>query len=208
VLNTAITFEYDVPTLEEFRSRIENTLKKYPYLVAERNGEIIGYAYAGAFHPRAAFGWSAEVTVYLSDKAKGCGLGRKLYEILEDGTPRKIAGSIKNYTAGNGISIDDGVISANSTVVKICDASGSNASKALSDSLSNYKLVGIYARWNNAQRFGTVMPVELFKTTAVSNTLTIANDTVYLNCYYSNDTTITVQNSYGNISNFYVYGIK
>lgn len=103
---------------------------------------------------------------------------------------------------------ENDVISSNSTVVKICDASGSNASKALSDSLSNYKLVGIYARWSNAQRFGTVMPVELFKTTAVSNTLTIANDTVYLNCYYSNDTTITVQNSYGNISNFYVYGIK
>lgn len=112
------------------------------------------------------------------------------------------------YKAGNGISIDNGVISSNSTVVKICDSSGSNAGKALSDSLSNYKLVGIYARWNNAQRFGTVMPVELFKTTAVSNTLTIANGTVYLNCYYSNDTTITVQNSYGNISNFYVYGIK
>ena len=47
--NTAITFEYDVPTLEEFQQRIENTLKKYPYLILEENGQILGYAYAGVF---------------------------------------------------------------------------------------------------------------------------------------------------------------
>ena len=52
VENTAITFEYDVPTLEEFTHRIENTLKKYPYLVAEKDGEILGYAYAGVFKDR------------------------------------------------------------------------------------------------------------------------------------------------------------
>ena len=113
VLNTAITFEYDVPTLEEFRSRIENTLKKYPYLVAERNGEIIGYAYAGAFHPRAAFGWSAEVTVYLSDKAKGCGLGRKLYEILED--KLKEMGILNLYACIAEPEVEDEYLTRNST---------------------------------------------------------------------------------------------
>ena len=44
VLDTAITFEYDVPEIGEFRSRIEATLKNYPYLVAAEEGRIVGYA--------------------------------------------------------------------------------------------------------------------------------------------------------------------
>ena len=51
VEKTAITFEYEVPSIEEFRCRIRETLKKYPYLAAEKNGEIVGYAYAGPFMP-------------------------------------------------------------------------------------------------------------------------------------------------------------
>lgn len=53
VESTAITFEYTVPTVDEFRSRIEHTLERYPYLVIERNGVIQGYAYAGVFKARA-----------------------------------------------------------------------------------------------------------------------------------------------------------
>lgn len=52
VKNTSITYEYDVPSEEEFRRRIESTLKKYPYLVLERNGDILGYAYVGPLHSR------------------------------------------------------------------------------------------------------------------------------------------------------------
>ena len=52
VEKTAITFEYEVPTLEEFRQRIHQTLEKYPYLVAEADGEIVGYAYLSAFQYR------------------------------------------------------------------------------------------------------------------------------------------------------------
>ena len=52
VRETAITFEYDVPSEKEFAGRIAHTLEKFPYLVAENDGEIVGYAYAGAFHPR------------------------------------------------------------------------------------------------------------------------------------------------------------
>lgn len=55
VAETAITFEYEVPSLKEFTDRIERTLFKYPYLVAEYQGEITGYAYAGAFKGRAAY---------------------------------------------------------------------------------------------------------------------------------------------------------
>ena len=83
VENTAITFEYDVPTLEEFEQRISNTLKKYPYLVIEKAGQILGYAYAGAFKERAAYNRSAELSIYLAHDAVKCGLGRMLYEALE-----------------------------------------------------------------------------------------------------------------------------
>lgn len=83
VQNTAITFEYSVPAPEEFRFRIVNTLKKYPYLVAKRDEQICGYAYAGAFIGRAAYDWSAETTIYLDPDCVKTGIGRKLYEALE-----------------------------------------------------------------------------------------------------------------------------
>lgn len=83
VERTAVTFEYDVPCVEEFRLRIGNTLKEYPYLVAVKRNEIIGYAYAGSFHSRAAYKHSAEVSIYLKEKWHGQGVGRLLYEELE-----------------------------------------------------------------------------------------------------------------------------
>lgn len=83
VENTAITFEYDPPTLEEFQGRIANTLKKYPYLCAEQEGTILGYAYAAPFRTRAAYQWTAELTIYLAPNAQKHGMGRKLYEALE-----------------------------------------------------------------------------------------------------------------------------
>ena len=88
VLHTAVTFEYDVPTLEEFRGRMNNIMQKYPWLVAETDGKIVGYAYAGAFRTRAAYGWSAEMTVYLHHECRGQGVGRQLYEALEDALKR------------------------------------------------------------------------------------------------------------------------
>lgn len=84
VLNTAITFEYEVPSLEEFKNRIRTISAKYPYLVAEIDGTIAGYAYAGTFKPRAAYGWSVETTVYTDKNAHKKGLGRALYEKLEE----------------------------------------------------------------------------------------------------------------------------
>lgn len=84
VLNTAITFEYDVPTADNFRARIESTMQSYPYLVVLSRGKIVGYAYAGRFHERAAFGHSAELSVYVSSEMKGQGIGKKLYLMLEN----------------------------------------------------------------------------------------------------------------------------
>ena len=83
VKNTAITFEYEPPTLEEFKSRISNTLQKYPYLCILQEGTILGYAYAGPFRTRAAYQWTAEMTIYLAPNAQKRGLGRKIYEDLE-----------------------------------------------------------------------------------------------------------------------------
>ena len=83
VENTAITFEYEVPSIEEFRERIEHTLSRYPYLVAERGGEIMGYAYASAFKERAAYAWAVETSIYIRTDAKHLGLGKLLYNALE-----------------------------------------------------------------------------------------------------------------------------
>lgn len=83
VLHTAISFEYDVPALEEFKARIANTLKKYPYFVAEQDNKIVGYTYAGPFIHRAAYDRSVETTIYLDPDVRRCGIGRKLYEALE-----------------------------------------------------------------------------------------------------------------------------
>ncbi len=83
VTDTAISFEYTVPSVTEFRARITNTLQKYPYLVAEHNGQIVGYTYAGPFIARAAYGWNVETTIYLQKDKKKAGIGRALYEALE-----------------------------------------------------------------------------------------------------------------------------
>ncbi len=84
VKETAITFEYEVPTEEEFRGRIKKTLLKYPYLVAEVNGKIVGYSYLGPLKERAAYDWSAETTIYIRKDLHKKGVGRKLYEALEE----------------------------------------------------------------------------------------------------------------------------
>ncbi len=83
VAQTAITFEYDIPTAAEFARRIARTLEHYPYLVAGQNGRTVGFAYAGAFGSRAAYDWSVEMSVYLSMDCRGGGMGTQLYQALE-----------------------------------------------------------------------------------------------------------------------------
>ena len=83
VRETAITFEYEVPSAAEFRRRIEQTLEKYPYLVAERDGKIAGYAYARALNERPAADWAVETAIYVERGSRKTGMGRALYEALE-----------------------------------------------------------------------------------------------------------------------------
>ena len=84
VEHTAISFEWQAPSLEEFRGRMKRTLEKYPYLVAAQGSEILGYAYLSPFVGRAAYLWSAETTIYLREDLKKQGLGKQLYQALED----------------------------------------------------------------------------------------------------------------------------
>ena len=83
ITDTCISFEYTVPTLEEFTKRIEAISAEYPYLVVEGDGEIVGYAYAHRYLERAAYNWDVEVTIYLAPQAQGKGLGVILYGALE-----------------------------------------------------------------------------------------------------------------------------
>lgn len=81
---TVITFEYETPSLEEFKQRMIHTMSKYPYIVIEKDGKVEGYAYAETFKARAAYDWSCELTVYLDHMAQKCGMGRMIYEELEE----------------------------------------------------------------------------------------------------------------------------
>lgn len=83
VKNTAITFEYNSPTLAEFEDRMKKIMERYPYLVILQDGEIKGYAYARKFMDRAAYDRSCELTIYLDRNAQKCGLGRTLYDALQ-----------------------------------------------------------------------------------------------------------------------------
>lgn len=82
VLQTAITFEYEVPDVSEMQQRMNTILERYPYLVAIENHRIIGYAYASVFRSKAAYQWSPESTIYMANDQKGRGIGKKLYTKL------------------------------------------------------------------------------------------------------------------------------
>lgn len=82
VTDTIISFESEPPTADEMRRRIEGTLKQYPWLVCERRGRVLGYAYAAAHGSRAAYRWSVDVSVYVREEAHRTGVGRALYTSL------------------------------------------------------------------------------------------------------------------------------
>jgi len=82
VTDTVISFELEPPTADEMRRRIEVTLKRYPWLVCERQGWLLGYAYAGAHGSRWAYQWSVDVSVYVHEEARRTRVGRALYTSL------------------------------------------------------------------------------------------------------------------------------
>ena len=84
VKDTAISFEYDVPSVEEMARRMAEIQEKYPWIVAEENGKVVGYAYAHIFHGRAAYQWSVETSIYVDMQEKRKGIGNILHEALEE----------------------------------------------------------------------------------------------------------------------------
>ncbi|WP_028263442.1 GNAT family N-acetyltransferase [Atopobium fossor] len=116
VQNTAITFEYEVPTTEEYARRISSFGSDFPFLVAEKPIEavtvtnphdafafssasisgntttpatqILGYAYAHPYYGYAAYSWCAELTIYVAPEARHQKVGTLLYDTLEDALGR------------------------------------------------------------------------------------------------------------------------
>ena len=83
VERTAVSFEYEAPDVATFLERIRRVQERYPYLVAESDGALLGYAYAGSFHTREAYSWSAEASIYLRMDCRRMGIGSALYRALE-----------------------------------------------------------------------------------------------------------------------------
>lgn len=84
VRETVISFEYIVPTLEEMAKRILSKTERYPWLVCERDGRVMGYAYAGMWRERVAYSWTVESTIYVHPQAQRTGIARALYTTLFD----------------------------------------------------------------------------------------------------------------------------
>ena len=78
-IDTSVTFEYELPTQEQFLERMKDIMAFYPYLAAEEDGKIIGYAYAHRAQERAAYQWNAELSVYVARGHRGKGAGKALY---------------------------------------------------------------------------------------------------------------------------------
>lgn len=82
VRDTVISFEAEPPTVDEMRRRMSKVLEKWPWLVCEQDGQIIGYAYASDHHERAAYQWSVDAAVYVRQGFHRSGVGRALYQVL------------------------------------------------------------------------------------------------------------------------------
>ncbi|WP_029231160.1 GNAT family N-acetyltransferase [Butyrivibrio sp. VCB2006] len=139
VEETAITFEYDVPSLEEFKERIKSISSKFPYIKAvDDNGEILGYAYASTFKGRRAYDWSVETTVYVRKDSKRSRIGTMLYDALENSLAKM------------------GIINANACISYLPD--GQSDAHLTNDSYHfhlnrGYKLVGTFH--DSGFKFGT-----------------------------------------------------
>jgi phosphinothricin acetyltransferase len=97
ITDTAVSFEYEVPSVDEFKARITKIKQKYPYLVCEKDGMIVGYVYASAYSPRAAYDWTVTTSIYVDKNIHRQGIGRALYGALEERLKKQ---GIVNLLAG------------------------------------------------------------------------------------------------------------
>lgn len=82
VLKKSFSFETTLPTIAELQDRIKEYTQKYPWLVAEFEGRVVGYAYGSTYRTRCAYEWSAECSVYVDQEYFGQGIAKKLYQEL------------------------------------------------------------------------------------------------------------------------------
>jgi len=141
VEHTAISFEEVPPTTQEMQQRIAATSRTHPYLVADIDGQVIGFAYASEHRSRAAYRWSADVTVYVAENARRSGVGRHLYaELLNQLSVRKF------HAAFAGIALP------NPGSVGIHEAMGFTH-------LGTYKEVGFkFGRWHDVGWWQRLLP--------------------------------------------------
>ena len=104
VENTAVSFEYTAPTVDEFRERIRKISARYPYLVCEKQGRVIGYVYAGRYSPRDAYQWTVTTSIYIDPRFHRQGAGALLYEKLEEKLRER---GVINLLAGVGYSEEE-----------------------------------------------------------------------------------------------------
>lgn len=97
-IDTPITFEYVLPTEEDFKERVKSIISQYPYLVYEEGGKIIGYAYASRYKERSAYQWGAELSIYIDSNFTSKGIGKilclKLIELLKLQEVRTVYGCV------------------------------------------------------------------------------------------------------------------
>ena len=106
VLNTAITFEYTVPSMEDYTKRIEGIMNEYPFFVCGDDGRIIGYAYAHKFRERAAYDWDIETSVYVKEEYQKKGIATLLYnKLLDECTLRGYHNAFAGITIPNDKSV-------------------------------------------------------------------------------------------------------
>lgn len=83
ITDTTITFEYEPLSLDAFQARLAAILERFPWLVYEEDGVILGYAYASPFHERAAYAWDCDLSIYLQQGCQGRGIGSQLWQAIE-----------------------------------------------------------------------------------------------------------------------------
>jgi L-amino acid N-acyltransferase YncA len=106
VRDTAITFEYEPPGVEEMAARIARAGERHAWLVLEHDGVVVGYAYGGVFNARAAYRWTCEVSVYVERSRRGHGGGRALYaELLRRLVERGYRVAVAGMTLPNDASV-------------------------------------------------------------------------------------------------------
>jgi L-amino acid N-acyltransferase YncA len=108
VLSTCISFEVEPPTPDQFEERIASAQISHEWLVVEREGNVVGYAYGHQFHEREAYRWSCETSIYLSQDVQRQGVGRTLYDVLlvglgQRGYRRAFAGIALPNEASSGL---------------------------------------------------------------------------------------------------------